>query len=62
MLQDARDGGIHDTSCYLNDEILCNDMKISVGGVELPEEPFRMTLHQDWVGRVQGEYDWPDEN
>lgn len=61
LLQEARDGGVHDTLRYLNDEILCNGMKISIGGVELPESPFGMTMYQDWVGRVAGDYDWPDE-
>jgi len=61
LLQESRDAGIHDTLRHLNEEILCNGMKISIGGVELPEEPFGMTLYQDWVGRVQGEYEWVDE-
>lgn len=62
LLQSARDGGIHDTLRYLNEEIVFNDMKISVGGVELPVEPFGMTLYQDWVGRTEGDYDWSDED
>ena len=60
LLQKARNSGIHDVLRYLNDEILLNNMKISVGGVELPVEPFGSTMYWDWVARIQGNV-WPDE-
>jgi hypothetical protein len=61
MLQDAHESGIFHALRYLSDEIYFGKLRISVEGVELPVEPFGMTLYEDWVGRMSGEYAWPDE-
>ncbi|WP_228728383.1 DUF6547 family protein [Brevibacillus composti] len=59
MLQQARDGGIHDTLAYLNERITLDGLQIVVQGSELPVEPFDTELHYDWVCRTQGD-EWPD--
>ena len=60
MLQDARDGGIHDTLVYLNEEMTLNEMRIVLDGTELPVEPFDTEMFYDWVARCNGDA-WPDE-
>ncbi len=56
----ARDGGIHDTLAYLQDEICLGDLRLAWRGVELPVNPFATELHYDWVARCDGA-EWPDE-
>lgn len=58
IAQEARDGGIHDTLAYLDDE-LANGLRLVNEGVELPISPFE-SLHYDWVSRREGD-SWPDE-
>jgi len=60
MLQQARDGGIHDTLVYLNERITLDDLRIVVQGSELPVEPFDTELHYDWICRTEGD-EWPDK-
>jgi len=60
MLQDARDGGIHDTLVYLNEEMTLNEMRIVVDDTDLPVEPFGTEMFYDWVARCDGST-WPDE-
>lgn len=59
MLQQARDGGIHDTLAYLNDEINLDGLRISRNGIELAVEPYRTEIYFDWMARVGGD-DWPE--
>lgn len=59
IAQHARDGGIHDTLAYLNDQILLAGLRLSRDGVEFAIEPFD-TMHYDWVCRREGDA-WPDE-
>lgn len=59
IAQGARDGGIHDTLVYLNDEINLNNLRLTKSGVELPVEPFGTELYYDWVSRCAGD-EWPD--
>lgn len=59
MLQQARDGGIHDTLAYLNERTIIDDLRIFVQGSELPVEPFDTELHYDWVSRTECD-EWPD--
>jgi hypothetical protein len=40
MLQDARDGGIHDVLAYLTDEINLGGLRLVKNGVELAVEPY----------------------
>jgi hypothetical protein len=60
MLQDARDGGIHDTLVYLHDRICIDGLRLVQNGVEHPVEPFDTSLYWDWVSRREGDT-WPDE-
>ena len=60
MLQQAREGGIHDTLVYLSEQINLNGLRIAINGVELPVEPFSEMFY-DWTARCQGN-NWPDEN
>lgn len=56
----ARDGGIHDTLAYLQDEICLNEFRLVQHGSELPIDPFGTQLYYDWVARCAGQA-WPDE-
>lgn len=58
LLQHARDGGIHDTLAYLNDEINLAGLRIVRKGRELPVEPFGTELYYDWTCRREGD-PWP---
>jgi hypothetical protein len=60
MLEHARDGGIHDTLVFLNDQTCLNELKLIQNGQELPVNPFDTTLYYDWTCRVHGDA-WPDE-
>jgi len=59
LLQDARDGGIHDTLAYLTDEIDLEGLRIVRNGRELPVEPFGTELYWDWTARRAGD-PWPE--
>lgn len=59
ILQDARDGGIHDVLVYLTDEINLEDLRLVRDGRELPVEPFGTEMYYDWVCRLAGE-SWPE--
>jgi hypothetical protein len=58
ITQEARDGGIHDTLAYLDDE-MANGLRLVHEGIELPISPFE-SLHYDWVCRHEGDA-WPGE-
>jgi hypothetical protein len=58
LLQEARDGGIHDTLVYLTDEINLAGLRIVRNGRELPVEPFGTELYYDWTCRRDGDA-WP---
>ncbi|MGC5328751.1 DUF6547 family protein [Brevibacillus sp. SYSU BS000544] len=59
IVQQARDGGIHDVLVKLNDKISIDDYRITVNGEELPVEPFGTQLYFDWTCRSEGD-DWPE--
>jgi len=59
MLQDSRDGGMHDVLAYLSDEINLSDLRLVVDGLEMPVEPYGTGLHYDWTCRSSGDK-WPD--
>lgn len=40
IIQQSRDGGIHDVLVYLNDEINLNGMKLIKNGIKIAKEPF----------------------
>ena len=58
LLQHARDGGIHDTLAYLNDQINLDGLRLVINGTELPIEPFGTELYYDWTCRREGD-PWP---
>ncbi|EFM12495.1 conserved hypothetical protein [Paenibacillus curdlanolyticus YK9] len=59
MIQQSRDGGIHDVLAYLSEETNLNGLKIMKNDVEMSVEPFGTQLYFDWVCRREGD-DWPD--
>lgn len=59
MLQQARDGGIHDTLVYLADEINLSELRVSRNGVDLAVEPYGTQMYYDWLCRLEGN-DWPE--
>jgi hypothetical protein len=60
IAREARDGGIHDTLVYLEDEINLNGMRLMQHGMEFPVDPFDTEIYYDWVCRREGDA-WPDE-
>ena len=59
IVQNARDGGIHDVLAYLNDEINLKGLSITKYGVDIAIEPFGTQLNYDWVCRREGD-EWPE--
>ncbi|MBB6482681.1 DUF6547 family protein [Spirochaeta isovalerica] len=59
LLQQARDGGIHDTLVYLNEKIILNEFKLYKGDTQLAVEPYGTELFWDWVARSEGD-EWPE--
>jgi len=59
IIQQSRDGGIHDVLVYLNDEINLNGMKLIKNDIEIAKEPFDSKMYFDWVCRREGA-PWPD--
>ena len=60
LLENARDGGIHDVLVYLNDQMDIEGTRIVQDGVEMAHQPFDTELYYDWTCRRQGDA-WPDE-
>jgi hypothetical protein len=60
MLQKARDGGIHDTLAYLDEEMSLRGLRLFRGEEEIKVPDFSGELHFDWVARREGDA-WPDE-
>jgi hypothetical protein len=61
LVHDAYVEGKFEVLRHLSDTIYFEKVRLSLNGNEIPVEPFGMTMYQDWVGRVSGEYVWPDE-
>lgn len=61
LLEKAREGGMHDTLVYLNDEMSIRDLRFKKGQIELPHQPFDNQLYYDWISRRDG-IPWPDED
>lgn len=59
LMQEARDGGIHDTLVYLYDE-MADGLVIKKENITMPTDPFDSELYYDWVCRCSGD-GWPDE-
>jgi hypothetical protein len=60
LVEQAREGGIHDALVFLHDRMMIDGYRLTVAGRELPVEPFDTQLYYDWMCRVMGE-SWPDE-
>lgn len=58
LLQEARDGGIHDVLAYLTDEINLGRLRLVRNGRDVPVEPFGTELSYDWTCRREGQ-NWP---
>src|SRR5947209_7018065 len=61
MVQQARDGGIHDLLVYLTDEINLGGLRICRNGIELAIEPYGTEMYYDWRCRCEGE-EWPESH
>ncbi len=59
IIQEARDGGVHDVLAYLDERINFDKLRIVADGVELAVEPYGTEMHFDWVARREG-MAWPD--
>jgi hypothetical protein len=58
MLQEERDGAIHDVLADLSWWIDCRDVGWTVSGEPMPVDQSGMGLHGDYVGRRDG-WEWP---
>lgn len=58
MLQDAKDGGIHDALAFMNEQIDCGGLEIFKNGVKLETDRFE-SMHFDFICRVNGD-EWPE--
>jgi hypothetical protein len=61
MLQEERDGAIHDVLADLSWWIDCRDVGWTVRGEPMPVDQSGMGLHGDYVGRRDG-WGWPTDS
>ncbi|MFI5381150.1 MAG: DUF6547 family protein [Tepidisphaerales bacterium] len=61
MLQDERDGAIHDLLAMLSWWIDCREVGFTFCGKPMPVDLSGMGLHGDYIGRRDG-WKWPAEN
>lgn len=59
MLQEERDGGIHDALAALTWWIDCREVGLTFKGKSMPVDLSGMGLHGDYIGRRDG-WPWPD--
>lgn len=60
MLQEERDGAIHDVLAGLTWWIDCQEVGFTFRGESMPVDLSGMGLHGDYIGRREG-WDWPDD-
>ena len=60
MLQDERDGAIHDLLAVLSWWIDCRDVGLTFKGQTMPVDLSGMGLHGDYVARRDG-WEWPKD-
>jgi hypothetical protein len=60
MLQEEREGAIHDLLASLSGWIDCQDVGLTYQGKPMPVDLSGMGLHGDYVGRRDG-WEWPSE-
>lgn len=58
MLQDAKDGGIHDVLAYMNEQVDCDGLEILKNGVKLKTDKFE-SMNFDFICRINGD-EWPE--
>jgi hypothetical protein len=59
IVQEARDGGIHDVLVYLADEINLRGLRVLRQDIALATEPYGTEMYYDWASRREGD-DWPE--
>jgi len=59
LLDEERSGGIHDVLATLTWYLDCRDVEWSVRGEPMPIG-YEGGLHYDYVGRVAGDWPWPE--
>jgi hypothetical protein len=60
MLQEERDGAIHDLLAALSWWIDCRDVGLTYQGKPMPIDLSGMGLHGDYIGRRDG-WEWPSQ-
>lgn len=61
LLQEERDGAIHDLLAALSWWIDCQDVALTYRGQSMPVDLSGMGLHGDYIGRRDG-WEWPSQN
>jgi len=59
MLQHSRISGIHDVACFLEGELSCGEMKLTIRGEQIEGSPYA-DMHFDLICRIEGD-EWPDQ-
>jgi hypothetical protein len=59
MLREERKGAIHDVLASLTWWILAHDVGLTFRNEPMPVEISGMGLHGDFIGRLQGDWNWP---
>jgi hypothetical protein len=60
LLQNTRDGAIHDVLAYLEEEVDCGGMQLSRCDTPLAVDPYGSELYTDWEARKSGK-EWPED-
>jgi hypothetical protein len=58
IARQARDGGIHDTLVYFQEEMDLRNLRLVIDGAPLPVSPYGTEIFWDWSARASGS-DWP---
>ena len=58
IAREARDGGIHDTLAYMQEQMDLKNLRLAMDGSELPVSPYDTEIFWDWVARANGGA-WP---
>jgi hypothetical protein len=60
LLEECRQGAIHDLLAKLEWMMACDDFKMIWQGVDIPRSPFS-SLHHDFMSRLM-DFPWPQDN
>ncbi len=58
IAREAREGGIHDSLVFLQEQMDLSNLRLVMDGAELPVSPFGTGIFWDWVARSDGA-PWP---